>query len=1205
MARLVVLLLAVILQKGSCNYALGDPAPLCWKLAPGNPPITCPKGLGIDWAPGFKPPAIIPVGSSIDARIDLNITVDTLNELQSQSLIAYSADPTFNATRKYAACFKQNDKCSSTKNKDDCCFFHVNVHSCLNKPGTFCGPWIGNDGFLATHTPAQSGFAGTTGHSTWKFPIKLFWEGAYTIIAHFKFAKMHFAVGLTTTVMFSDKLCGTTKVPAKGGGCEPCPPGSQPLSLGIPKGGRQLSDDQAFKLKVNPLCVPCPGGWYSPIGTECLITDSGYFQENVSQISQLPCPAGLYTPLRGSLVCHECGKGQYSGSAQAACDLCKIGRYGDTPGRSQCKNCTGLAKTTEGFGMQSSKDCVCPVGTFDGGGGSASTCEGCSEGMSCTALGLLEPKQAAGYFIEKQIGSGGRLLAGGVPKYSVYRCRNTRECPFGDVGTCAKGRTGLMCSECMDGMVKGDNGKCEECKGDDLFPFTLAIVGIVVIVFLLYYVIDTENKAKQPAAFLLIGIVGGMCFTLIQQMAVFSTMAVDWVEPIQSMLTIMRFMNFDLEVLRIGCVATFAPVTRFAINLCAILGALTLVVSVHVVWVSVRHKGRFSDRMPSLIGVVGTIFMVFLTPIVNTAISPLQCRLHPNDLRTVVRFPTIVCGQDAEHDAVLVLALVFMILPLGFVTAACYVVYIFPRRMQMLDIRFLHAFAFLLFRFKVEVHWYTVFFILRNMLVALCPTLPEGLPQVIAMVILFVVSLTAVAVFFPWRNDKANYLDIIVTSNMIILLCGSGFLVRKADITAVAVLCSIVIVSNFSMFVGIILYALGDRFRLLSSKPFKYFICHHKGGAGATARIMKMELLQQMKSDKGVFIDCDDLNNTEMLFEYVGSHSECVVALQSKELLLRPWCIGELVTAHLNTTKIVPVIFPDFVAPDDLFIQNYADNVDVSALGPRGIGIEHIQAMFAWLLQIPGITIPSDISGTVMKELALAVASNVGGGKGGSVPTSATNTTGLEVLTIADYSNMEGIATALVLCKFLSKLNNHDASMIPQLLGSQESVPASAKTIIFILSNGVFTTPQFLRGMIEAAKLQTRYIPIIAEDGFRFPSTSMVNDFKRSLPAVLKGMQMQVETGQVITLIQDLFKEIAVVFAPQDYSSTEALLKVKSANVAWRLSSKSVGTLSLKAEPTNLDGIGGEDVLEFARQLTPTSALNAALDREITEEITI
>ena len=95
------------------------------------------------------------------------------------------------------------------------------------------------------------------------------------VICHIRFAGMHFAIGKTTTVAFSQDLCPSSLVPGRSGACEPCPNGTQPLSQGIPPGAQRLTDAESVSMKMNPLCIPCPRGLYSPVGRECLLAEPG------------------------------------------------------------------------------------------------------------------------------------------------------------------------------------------------------------------------------------------------------------------------------------------------------------------------------------------------------------------------------------------------------------------------------------------------------------------------------------------------------------------------------------------------------------------------------------------------------------------------------------------------------------------------------------------------------------------------------------------------------------------------------------------------------------------------------------------------------------------------------------------------------------------------------------------------------------------
>ena len=83
--------------------------------------------------------------------------------------------------------------------------------------------------------------------------------------------------------------------------------------------------------------------------------------------------------------------------------------------------------------------------------------------------------------------------------------------------------------------------------------------------------------------------------------------------------------------------------------------------------------------------------------------------------------------------------------------------------------------------------------------------------------------------------------------------------------------------------------------------------------------------------------------------------------------------------------------------------------------------------------------------------------------------------------------------------------------------------------------------------------METRHIPIITEDGFRFPSKPVLEELKGGLLTIIQKSGMNTDADALVSLVQDVFKEIALVFAPQDYSFSDSLLKVKSGEVSKRL----------------------------------------------------
>eukprot|EP00427_Karlodinium_veneficum_P067068 CAMPEP_0169317752 /NCGR_PEP_ID=MMETSP1017-20121227/6888_1 /TAXON_ID=342587 /ORGANISM="Karlodinium micrum, Strain CCMP2283" /LENGTH=471 /DNA_ID=CAMNT_0009411917 /DNA_START=1 /DNA_END=1413 /DNA_ORIENTATION=- len=107
------------------------------------------------------------------------------------------------------------------------------------------------------------------------------------------------------------------------------------------------------------------------------------------------------------------------------------------------------------------------------------------------------------------------------------------------------------------------------------------------------------------------------------------------------------------------------------------------------------------------------------------------------------------------------------------------------------------------------------------------------------------------------------------------------------------------------------------------------FLSHYKVEAGTEAALMRSELENLMSKDHNhpgnrrfttpLFLDSEDLSDLEQLKEHV-KQSHNIVLLLTREVLLRPWCLVEIVTAvqHRIPVKLVTVqkkgnefVFPD------------------------------------------------------------------------------------------------------------------------------------------------------------------------------------------------------------------------------------------------------------------------------------------------------
>jgi len=357
------------------NYQMGDPAPMCWQL-PHNQNIACPPDLQLDWLPGHKPPDVMFVGGTYRSKVKVGVSENTFRYLHNRGMLSNSL-PNITAEQQWAACTQGQAKCTNVQ-PHECCYFHVNVHSCLNKPGSFCAPWVKNDGYLATHTPSQTGQAGRNGAREFDFNITLFWEGSYTVIAHIKMAGMHFAIGTTSEVTLASQQCETHQVPKMTGGCEMCGDGWQSKSLGIPFGAVQLSDAEALRTGKNVFCIGCPRGRHSAKCLECKLCQPGTFQSNETSKDCDACPEGAFS----------------AGLGETKCSLCSVGTFQAQVGRTSCMVCPEGASCEPMMGSVYRGSAVAKVGwyrfagnIFQQCGGNAclgnNTCAQVSEGPQC------------------------------------------------------------------------------------------------------------------------------------------------------------------------------------------------------------------------------------------------------------------------------------------------------------------------------------------------------------------------------------------------------------------------------------------------------------------------------------------------------------------------------------------------------------------------------------------------------------------------------------------------------------------------------------------------------------------------------------------------------------------------------------------------------------------------------------------------------
>merc|ERR1711972_489911 len=122
--------------------------------------------------------------------------------------------------------------------------------------------------------------------------------------------------------------------------------------------------------------------------------------------------------------------------------------------------------------------------------------------------------------------------------------------------------------------------------------------------------------------------------------------------------------------------------------------------------------------------------------------------------------------------------------------------------------------------------------------------------------------------------------------------------------------------------------------------------------------------------------------------------------------------------------------------------------------------------------------------------------------------------------------------------------------MGPYVIHKNEELPPETQKILIVCSNGCFAQPFVLKTLITALSFSCRYVLILAEEDFRIPGATFKDDHRAFAKLVSD------DTDLVLDLVVSLFTEIAVVFQPKHFGSTESILAAKALQIYSRCMNK-------------------------------------------------
>ncbi|CAE6938440.1 unnamed protein product, partial [Symbiodinium sp. KB8] len=784
-------------------------------------------------------------------------------------------------------------------------------------------------------------------------------------------------------------------------------------------------------------------------------------------------------------------------------------------------------------GAASQSLCTCVSGSFLWFG----RCWPCPRGTLCPGSNQLDLRP--GYFSSPE------------EPAEVYICEEN-VCPGGPPGSCAENRDveSVACSMCLSGYHPRRDGSCHMCHNSDY----LLLLSVLFLAFLgvaaLYISLLKEAKAKQSRHVLVVVFGLSQFLVWLQMLSCIRRFNIDWADPLKGFLLVSEVLSLNVEVVSFACL-TRSPVETFLLRALFMPGLALIASAVfgahkagaQVLVALVGFDLRQLD-LRHLLRTIGSLFLLLFIILFTMLLAPFRCKEHPNGRFTVQGYPSVHCDGQGEHLQMFIIGGLACLMPISFLAVCVWLVTVeLPRRMLQSDACFVRACSFLIIRFRPGAELFAVVLLLRNTLVALCPMLAAQSTQLLTMSLVLYVNLLLVALLRPWRFAVCNSSDMTILLGILVILDMGAVTVQDRDRTATAqivmVFISLMFLASLATLCLGMSRCLAQKFR----KRFKFFLCHHKRDAGAMARLLKMELERRLHGTRA-FIDCDDLSDLTQLFSYVAQDTESFVILGTKEVFLRKWCIGEMVTARASGVRSLLLEWPDWRPPSETFIESVDSVVpDIHELVRFGIGLADVQDTFRQLSSVKKVRLPGQLNPANIAEMVDSVV-GVGPVKG---PRSSSRGGTSEFPLLVDPDNLEAVASALVLSTLLKPLLLGTQVPVPSVLLKGSRVAVSTKMSLMLCSENCFRSEHVQEWLLQAYQAPSCcMIPVLAEDSFRVPAASSVSaEFPES------GLDIE-DLHLYGVIIRVLFQDIAVIFLPQSFSREDLDLRAQQA--ARRLS---------------------------------------------------
>ncbi|CAK9079698.1 unnamed protein product [Durusdinium trenchii] len=849
-------------------------------------------------------------------------------------------------------------------------------------------------------------------------------------------------------------------------------------------------------------CTLCPVGTRSQESGETRICQA--------------CPTGRHQSLPGEAFCEPCEAGSIAPQeGMMECQPCGLGNWTDEPGMSECHRCgedvtsnqlqlelfTTSKKVSTGEsgemwiqvqGASSRQLCECREGAHMVSG----LCVQCPEGSACvgSALTLLP-----GYYSPADnVGL-------------VFKCKKKEYCPGGYPGTCAVGRDfqSVACSACLPGL-HAQGGECVPCEGGDYALVSILLVLLLVATTIAYFAFAAKDARGGPSqSFIIVSCSMGQLAVSLQVISLIHQFGLNWSEPIASLMTATEIMVLELNFLSIDCLTPENAVTLFSFHAMVLPLLLVVLCLIHFFVVVVRRGKTW--QLHQLTQVLGSSCIVIFISFCSSLMPPLICQTHPNQLSTVRAYPSVFCG-DSQHLTMVLISSFGFLLPFAFLAFSFWLVLQVPSRLKSSDLRFMRGCSFLFGRFRPGAEPFAVWLLLRNAVLVLLPLAPQSAGTFVMTVVLALSAIISAA-WKPWHMMACNWLDVFLTASTVFISSLGLHVAGEVNEQLTIVACLTLLILMFTSILGLIVYG-AFKFCTRNEKTYKFFISHHKSKAGSVARWLKMLLLQRGKRFT-TFVDCDNLSDLTKLFWHLSHETATCIVLLSPDILKRKWCVGEIATARLHGVHSVMIAWPDYVKPDEAFINDYTTLVpDIVHLVHHNISLADVQESM--------VDVVNKLTGTSPHIKRLS-----------------DDTEKVQSCCImADPGNFEAVAAAFVISDLINLHFMRSLTSQTVVMMQGDNVPDNTLYAVVVCSGGCFDSVYWATWMVQLGQKPCMALPVFADEDFQVPGHDLYmhlasNPHLRDMAPVLA------------MTIRAVFEEIGIMCLVQMASQEELDLRAR------------------------------------------------------------